>query len=111
MSPGLSGILFALSVALSAAGIVVYFVVLLRRPSVVRLLNGSGLFFSAVALAQVALVIHRAPLGPVYTNLAWAVILLSAAVLVQAAAALRNRKAWDGVERRASDNAAPGKSS
>ena len=68
MIAGLSGLLFGLSIALSAAGVIVYFVVLLRRPSVVRLLNGSGLFFTAVALAETALVIHHAALGPVYDN-------------------------------------------
>ena len=106
MIAGLEGVLFGLSVALSAAGILVYFVVLLRRPSVVRLLNGSGLFFTSVALAQVALVIRNAALGPVYNNAAWVVILLCAAILAQATAALRNRRAWDGVERRDGGGAA-----
>lgn len=104
MIAGLSGVLFGLSVALSAAGVIVYFVVLLRRPNVVRLLNGSGLFFTSVALAETALVIRTAKLGPVYNNAAWVVILLCAAVLVQAAAALRDRRAWDGSERRATDS-------
>ena len=108
MTSGMSGYLFALSVALSAAGLIVYFVVLLRRPSVVRLLNGSGLFFTSVALAQVALVIRSAALGPVYSNQAWVVILLSVAILAQATAALRNRRAWDGVERRAGETTLSG---
>jgi hypothetical protein len=80
--------------------VVVYFYVLARRPAWIRLLNGSSLFFTGVALSMIAAVLPRAAaLGSLFT-IAVTVALLIAAVLVQSWAALRNRKAWDGVERR-----------
>ena len=86
---------------LSALGaLVVYFVVLLRRPQWIRLLNGSGLFFTGLALSQIALLLPRAAAQGALFNIAVTVALLIAAVAVQSYAALRNRRAWDGVERR-----------
>jgi hypothetical protein len=84
----------------AAVAVVVYFYVVARRPQWVRLLNGSGLFFTGVALSLIATVLpHAAGQGALLT-FELAVALLIAAVLAQSWAALRNRKAWDGVDRR-----------
>jgi hypothetical protein len=73
-----------------------------------RLVNGSGLFFTAAALAQLAVLLpEAAPQGALFT-IAFATALLIPAVLAQSWAALRNRRAWDGVEHRDSaDGAEP----
>jgi hypothetical protein len=81
--------------------IAVYFYVLARRPQWVRLLNGSGLFFTGVALTQVAVLLPGAAERGALNTIAVTVALLIAAVLAQSYSALRNRRAWDGVERRA----------
>jgi hypothetical protein len=92
--------------ALAAVG--VYFYVLARRPKWVRLVNGSGLFFTGLALSQVAhLLPGAAARGVLFTN-AVAAALLIAAVLAQSWSALQNRRAWDGIDRRSSaDDAEP----
>ncbi len=83
----------------AAAAVVVYFVALAQRPSAVRLLNGSGLFFTGAALAQAAWLSRAAP--PAAAALAaWLIVALLLAAFAQATAALRNRRAWDGAERR-----------
>lgn len=87
-----------LGVATAAFAIVVYFVVLVQRPGWPRLLNGSGLFFTGLALTQAPFVLRPAP--AVSLNAAFAVAFLVLAVLGQSVAALRNRKSWDGVDRR-----------
>ena len=84
----------------SLAALVIYFVVLMRRPQWIRLLNGSGLFFTGVALSQIALLLPRAAAQGALFTIAITVALLVAAVAVQSYAALRNRRAWDGTERR-----------
>ena len=81
------------------AGVIAYFVVLLRRPHWVRILNGSGLLLTGMALFQ-APVLARLAIGANAFGLQAMLLLLIAAVLMQAAAALRNRRAWDGVDRR-----------
>lgn len=84
-----------------AAGVVaiaLYIVVLVQRPNVTRLLNGSGLFFTGLALTQAPFILHPGPASA--TNTAWAVLFMSLAALLQSLAAIRNRRAWDGVERR-----------
>ena len=85
----------------AAFALIVYFAVLLRRPQWVRLLNGSGLFFCGVALTQAPGVLERAGFANVGYAAALLTVLVLAAVIAQAAAALRNRAAWDGVDRRA----------
>ena len=85
----------------AAFALIVYFAVLLRRPRWVRLLNGSGLFFSGVALTQAPTILNRAGFANVGDATALLTALMLAAVIAQAAAALRNRAAWDGVDRRA----------
>ena len=85
--------------ALVAVG--VYFYVLARRPQWVRLLNGSGLFFTGVALTQVAALLPGAAAQGALNTIAVTVALLIAAVLAQSWSALQNRRAWDGEERRA----------
>ena len=90
---------------LAALGaIVVYFYVLARRPRWVRLVNGSGLFFTGAALSQVAVLLPRAPAQGGLFTIAVTVALLIAAVVAQSWGAMRNRRAWDGVERRAGAN-------
>ncbi len=86
---------------LSAIGALgVYFYVVAKRPQWIRLLNGSGLFFTGVALSLIAAMLPRAAEVGALNTIAVTVALLIAAVAVQSWAALRNRKAWDGVERR-----------
>jgi hypothetical protein len=84
--------------AVVALGVYVY--VVARRPQWIRLLNGSGLLFTGIALILIAALLPGAAgLGSLFT-IAVTVALLIASVLVQSWAALRNRKAWDGVDRR-----------
>ena len=85
--------------ATGLAGLVVYVIVVLRQPEVVRMLNGSGLLLTSLALTQ-ARTLVAAALGPAAFPVQAAVALLILAVIAQAAAGLRNRRAWDGVERR-----------
>jgi NADH:ubiquinone oxidoreductase subunit K len=80
--------------------VVVYFYVIARRPQWIRLLNGSSLFFTGVALSLIAAILPQAARQGALFTIAATVALLIAAVLVQSWAALRNRKAWDGVDRR-----------
>ena len=89
------------ALAFGAAALVVYFVVLAMRPRVVRLLNGSGLFFTGLGLIQASIWVRDAALGAAWFNAELAVAALCLAVVAQSASALRNRKAWDGVDRRA----------
>jgi hypothetical protein len=88
-----------IGLAVALTGVVVYVLVLLRRPHLVRILNGSGLLFSSLALSQAPIVLSHAD-GSDLFELEAMMILLIAAVVAQITAALRNRKAWDGVERR-----------
>gem|GEM_PF-1285119 len=87
-----------LGVAFAVAAVIVYFVVLLQRPGWPRLLNGSGLFFSGLALSQAPFLLN--PGEDRALNAACAVTFLILAVIAQATAALRNRKSWDGQDRR-----------
>ena len=80
--------------------IAAYFIALAIRPMWVRVLNGSALFFTGVALMQVGMLVRSQALGPGWFNANAAVVGLLLAVAVQTYAVLRNRKAWDGVERR-----------
>ncbi len=86
------------SVAFAVAAVIVYFVVLLQRPGWPRLLNGSGLFFSGLALSQAPFVLRGGP--ETSLNAAFCIGFLLLAVIAQAVAALRNRRSWDGQDRR-----------
>ncbi len=81
------------------AGIAVYLVIILRQPELVRVLNGSGLLLSSLALTGAQEMISVAQ-GPAAFAVHASVGLLILAVIAQAAAGLRNRRAWDGAERR-----------
>jgi len=86
--------------------IAAYFIALAMRPRWVRVLNGSALFFTGLGLMQMAIMIRTTSLGTGWFNANAAVLALLIAVGVQAYAVLRNRRAWDGVERRARPPAA-----
>ncbi len=89
-----------LGLGFGAAAIVVYCVVLAMRPRIVRMLNGSGLFFTGLGLIQVAVWARYAGPSPTWFNADVAIAALSIAVIAQSLSALRNRRAWDGVDRR-----------
>ena len=74
---------------------------LAMRPRVVRLLNGSGLFFTGLGLIQASIWVRDAAPGGAWFNAELAIAALCLAVVAQSVSALRNRKAWDGVDRRA----------
>jgi hypothetical protein len=92
--------LYWTGLAVGLIGVAVYFGVLAMRPRWVRVLNGSGLFFSGLGLIQTAVMIRGTTFGAGWFNANAAVVALSVAVLVQCYAVLRNRRAWDGVDRR-----------
>ena len=83
------------------AGLAVYVAVIVRQPQMVRMLNGSGLLFTSLALTQARTMIATAQ-GPAAFAIQASVALLILAVIAQSAAGLRNRRAWDGTERRRS---------
>jgi hypothetical protein len=89
-----------------AAAIVVYFVALALRPRVVRVLNGSGLFFTGLGLIQAAVWLRDTPTSVAWFNRDIAIVAFCLAVVIQSVSVLRNRKAWDGTDRR-SPAAAP----
>ena len=93
--------LYWLGLLAGFAGVVVYFGALAMRPRWVRVLNGSGLFFTGLGLMQLAVLVRSASLGGGWINANVAVIALALAVAVQSYAILRNRRIWDGVDRRA----------
>lgn len=86
--------------------IAAYFIALAMRPRWVRVLNGSALFFTGLGLMQIAIMIRTTSLGTGWFNANAAVLALVLAVVVQAYAVLRNRRVWDGIERRAPPAAA-----
>jgi hypothetical protein len=87
-----------------ALALLFYFFVWLRRPSVVRLLNNSGLLFTGfgLGLLPMALIGRR---GGEDHYVLLTIGFLWLALLAQSVAAFRERKAWDGVDRRAGDGA------
>jgi hypothetical protein len=97
MNPGLLG---WAALGFGLAAIVVYFIVLAMRPRVVRLLNGSGLFFTGLGLIQASIWVRDGAPKTAWLNAELAVAALCIAVVAQSLSALRNRKAWDGVDRR-----------
>lgn len=98
MSPQVLQVLGWLGVAAALLAVVTYFVVIFRKPNATRLLNGSGLFLSGLAVSQAPFLLS--PGVESRMNAVFAVVLLILAVCAQSFAALRNRRAWDGVERR-----------
>ncbi len=79
--------------------LVAYFAALATRPSAIRMMNGSGLFFNGVGLLALSgMVASVGPTGRV--SAVWAVAFLVLAGLAQSYAALRNRRSWDGADRR-----------
>ena len=83
----------------AALALVAYVAALATRPSGVRMLNGSGLFFTGMALlAASGAVGSLSTLGRGAAS--WMVVFLFLSGVAQAAAALRNRRSWDGSDRR-----------
>jgi hypothetical protein len=83
----------------AAAALLFYFFVWVRRPSVIRLLNNAGLLFTGLGLGLLPMaLIGRTPGDDHYVLLTIAFLWL--ALLAQAVAAFRERRAWDGVDRR-----------
>jgi hypothetical protein len=89
-----------MGLAFGAGAIVIYCVVLAMRPQIVRMLNGSGLFFSGLGLIQLAVWARYVGPSPAWFNAEVATVALSLAVIAQSVSVLRNRRAWDGVDRR-----------
>ena len=83
--------------AAGALGVVIYFFAWLRRPAWVRLLNNAGLFFTALGLIFVPFLV---PQGPADRYAVFAVLFLLLGVAAQMLAAFRERRAWDGLDRR-----------
>jgi hypothetical protein len=86
-----------LSLACAVGALAVYAVMVSRQPRMVRLFNGLGLFLTGLALFQGPAILRETGPG---TNVFLAILLLNLAVIAQAYAVLRNRTAWDGVDRR-----------
>ena len=93
-------ILYWLGIIGGFGAICAYFVALALRPKWIRVLNGSALFFTGLGLMQSAILIRDTRVGPSWFNANVAVVALLIAVVVQSYAVLRNRRAWDGVDRR-----------
>ena len=85
----------SLACALGAMAIYVYMVA--RGPRLIRLFNGLGLFLTGLALFQGPAILRETGPG---ANVFMAILFLNLAVIAQAYAVLRNRTAWDGVDRR-----------
>ena len=85
--------------ATGLAGLLIYILLALRRPNATRMLNGSGLLLASLALLQARILVEAGVGGAAFTVQA-SLVLLIASVVAQASAGLRNRRAWDGVERR-----------
>jgi hypothetical protein len=93
--------LFPLAAFIFGAGaIVIYFVALAMRPKVVRILNGGGLFFTGLGLIQAAVWFRDTPTSVAWFNRDVAIVALCLAAVIQSLSVLRNRKAWDGTDRR-----------
>ena len=79
--------------------VAVYLFAWIRRPAAVRLLNNAGLFFTGVGLLFVPLFMPRA-YGEADRYAAFSVLFLLLGLAAQILAALRERRAWDGLDRR-----------
>ena len=81
--------------------VAVYILVWVRRPNVIRLLNNSGLFFTGMGLVFIPLFMTRDAAGASADRYAtFSVIFLLLALAAQVLAAFRERRAWDGLDRR-----------
>ena len=96
-------ILFWVGLIAGGASVVLYFAALAARPRLVRIVNGSGLFLTGLGLVQAAFLV-RAATPPLWFNANIAILALTLAAAMQSYAVLRNRRAWDGVDRRQSDD-------
>jgi hypothetical protein len=94
------GLFAIVAFCFGAGAIVVYVVALAMRPRAVRVLNGAGLFFTGLGLIQAAVWFRDTPPSVAWFNRDIAIAALCLAVAVQSYSVLRNRKAWDGVDRR-----------
>ena len=97
MSPA---VLIWSSLAFGAAALLVYFGVLVTRPRIARMVNGSGLFLNGLGLIETSFWLRQAPPGAASFNATLAVAALCLAALAQSVVVLRNSRSWDGVERR-----------
>jgi hypothetical protein len=86
----------------AVAALLFYFAVWLRRPSILRLLNNSGLLFTGFGLGLLPMAFAGGEAAD-GRYLALLVGFLWLALLAQSVAAFRERKAWDGADRRAGD--------
>ncbi|WP_122464541.1 hypothetical protein [Brevundimonas lutea] len=91
-------LLGALCLAAAVAALACYAWLVIRRPRLIRLFTGLGLFLTGLALFQGPSILAQTE-GDL--NVRLAVVALIAAVAVQIAAALRTRPSWTGEERRA----------
>ena len=100
----MSGSLAYLCYAGAALALLFYFLVWARRPSVIRLLNNAGLLLTGLALGLLPMALAgREPGEERYVVLTIAFLWL--ALLAQSIAAFRERKAWDGADRRTGTSA------
>jgi hypothetical protein len=95
------GLLSWAAFAFSVGAFMVYVAVLAMRPRLVRVLAGSGLFFTGLGLTQALTWVRHAAPGDAGFTAEVTIAALCLAVVMQSASLLLNRKAWDGVDRRA----------
>jgi hypothetical protein len=100
--------LYWIAIIVGLAGIVIYFIALAMRPRIVRMVHGSGLFFSGLGLVQLAILVRTTAPALAWFNANIAIVCLIIAIAVQSYAVLSNRRAWDGVDRRRGADSAIG---
>jgi hypothetical protein len=99
---------FAIVAFLFGAGaIVVYVVALAMRPRAIRMLNGAGLFFTGLGLIQAAVWFRDTPPSVAWFNRDVTIAALCLAAAIQSLSVLRNRRAWDGIDRRGAPDGEP----
>ena len=81
------------------AGFVIYFLSWVRKPAAARLLNNAGLFLTSLGLVFIPLFMPR-QMDAVDRYAVFCVLFLLLALAAQALAAVRERRAWDGLDRR-----------
>jgi hypothetical protein len=90
----------AISIAAAAIGVVFYFLALLRPPRGARLVQSSGLLFTALALGEFATFGPRAASAGALFNVTLCQLFLIVAIIVQAWSGLRRRRTYEGIDRR-----------